>query len=43
MYLFQKIENSLELYSMEQGSQTVDIKKSFVLKVLDLHSGQVHA
>ena len=28
MYLFQKIENSLELYSMEQGSQTVDIKKS---------------
>ena len=27
MYLFQKIENRLELYSMEQGSQTVDIKK----------------
>ena len=26
MYLFQKIKNRLELYSIEQGSQTVDIK-----------------
>ena len=26
MYLFQKIENRFELYSFEQGSQTVDIK-----------------
>ena len=28
MYLFQKIKNGLERYSIEQGRQTVDIKKS---------------
>ena len=27
MYLFQKIENGLELYSIEQGRQTVNIEK----------------
>ena len=27
MHLFQKIKNGLELYSIEQGRQTVDIKK----------------
>ena len=27
MYLFQKIKNGLELYSIEQGRQTVDIEK----------------
>ena len=32
MYLFKKKKNELELYSIEQGSQTVDIKKkTFVL------------
>ena len=28
MYLFQKIKNGFELYSIEQGRQTVDIKKT---------------
>ena len=27
MYLFQKIKNGFELYSIEQGRQTVDIEK----------------
>ena len=27
MYLFKKIKNGLELYSIKQGRQTVDIKK----------------
>ena len=31
MYLFQKIKKGLELNSIEQGRETVDIEKTFVL------------